>query len=66
MFLSCRGTRPPSKVLTALALAATALACPVAAQESSSTNDANNPLTPKVKINFHDYYVPSLTDLDDR
>lgn len=37
-----------------------------AAQDTSSTNDANNPLTPKVTFNLHNYYVPSLTDLDDR
>lgn len=41
-------------------------AAPAAAQDTSATNEANNPLTPKVTINFHNYYVPSLTDLDDR
>lgn len=37
-----------------------------AAQEHDDVNDANNPLTPKITINFHDYYVPELTDLPDR
>lgn len=36
------------------------------AQEHEAVNAANNPLTPKVTINFHDYYVPELTDLPDR
>ena len=35
-------------------------------QEHQAVNDANNPLTPKLTINFHDYYVPSLTDIPDR
>lgn len=30
------------------------------AQEHQDVNAANNPLTPKVTINFHDYYVPEL------
>lgn len=29
-------------------------------------DEANNPLTPKVTINLHNYYVPELTDLDGR
>jgi hypothetical protein len=36
------------------------------AQEHADVNEANNPLTPKITVNFHDYYVPELTDLDDR
>jgi hypothetical protein len=37
-----------------------------AAQEHDDVNAANNPLTPKITINFHDYYIPKLTDLPDR
>lgn len=36
------------------------------AQEHAAVNDANNPLTPKVTINFHDYYAPKLKDIPDR
>lgn len=35
-------------------------------EKSSSQNDANNPLTPKVTLNLHDYYVPSLIGVPDR
>ncbi|MGI6856099.1 hypothetical protein [Mesorhizobium sp. 1B3] len=35
-------------------------------QEHEAINEANNPLTPKVTINFHNYYVPELTELPDR
>lgn len=31
----------------------------------SSQNDANNPLTPKITINFQDYYIPRLEGLDE-
>ncbi|MFD1793274.1 hypothetical protein ACFSE0_16820 [Ochrobactrum teleogrylli] len=34
----------------------------VAAQEHQSVNDANNPLTPKITVNFHNYYVPEYMD----
>ncbi len=37
-----------------------------AAQGHDAVNEANNPLTPKITINFHDYYVPELTDIDGR
>jgi len=33
------------------------------AQEHSDVNAANNPLTPKITLNFHDYYVPELSGL---
>ncbi|KEA09361.1 hypothetical protein [Rhizobium rhizogenes] len=33
-----------------------------AAQAHQDVNEANNPLTPKITINLHDYYVPSFTD----
>ncbi len=36
------------------------------AQEHDAVNEANNPLTPKVTINLHNYYVPELTDLHDK
>ena len=39
------------------------LAGPVAAQEHQDVNDANNPLTPKITINFQDYYIPSFIDV---
>lgn len=39
---------------------------PASAQQPSSadTNAANNPLTPKITINFHDQVAPELYDLD--
>ncbi|MGE3784193.1 MAG: hypothetical protein AB7H71_15845, partial [Alphaproteobacteria bacterium] len=36
------------------------------ARAQSAQNDANNPLTPKITFNFHDYYDPSLFGLPDR
>ena len=36
------------------------------AQEHDAVNEANNPLTPKITINLHDYYVPKLDGLPDR
>ncbi|SPL61728.1 Possible Neuromedin U precursor [Ochrobactrum soli] len=38
----------------------------VAAQEHQSVNDANNPLTPKITVNFHNYYVPEIYGLSGR
>jgi hypothetical protein len=32
------------------------------AQEHEDVNAANNPLTPKITINFHDYFIPSFAD----
>jgi hypothetical protein len=52
-------------VATAALLMATS-ASVANAQEHDAVNEANNPLTPKITIDFHDYYVPELTDLDDR
>jgi hypothetical protein len=50
----------------ALAFAGAALSCGAAvAQDSGSINEANNPLTPKITINFQDYYVPSIYGLPD-
>lgn len=37
-------------------------AAPGLAQEHSEVNEANNPLTPKITINFHDYFIPSFND----
>ncbi|OOO19711.1 hypothetical protein [Agrobacterium pusense] len=34
----------------------------VAAQDHSDVNAANNPLTPKITINFQDYFIPSFND----
>jgi hypothetical protein len=36
------------------------------AQEHDKLNEANNPLTPKITINFQDYYDPSLYGLPGR
>ncbi len=36
------------------------------ASTSNSQNESNNPLTPKITLNVHDYYVPSFYGLDDR
>lgn len=45
-------------------LAFTALSFGTAvAQEHSDVNEANNPLTPKITVNFHDYYIPSFNDV---
>lgn len=33
------------------------------AQEHHEVNEANNPLTPKITINFHDYFIPSFRDV---
>lgn len=33
-----------------------------AAQEHQAVNEANNPLTPKITINFQDYFVPNFID----
>src|SRR5690606_20393250 len=38
----------------------------VSAQEHQAVNDANNPLTPKITINFHNYYVPEIYGLSGR
>jgi hypothetical protein len=58
-----------SKTLrVALALALVALcACRPAAARQPSGDDvtaANNPLTPKIKLNFHDLCAPEIYDLD--
>ncbi|WP_244538114.1 hypothetical protein [Mesorhizobium sp. YR577] len=42
------------------------IATSATAQEHEDVNAANNPLTPKITINLHDYYVPELTDLPNR
>ncbi|MDW5315431.1 hypothetical protein [Rhizobium sp. PL01] len=41
-------------------LGTTALA---SAQEHEAVNEANNPLTPKITINFQDYFIPSFIDV---
>ncbi|MFT3685309.1 MAG: hypothetical protein QM783_10355 [Phycisphaerales bacterium] len=41
-------------------------AAQTAADSGNAQNDANNPLTPKVTFNLHDYYVPSYYGLADR
>jgi hypothetical protein len=44
------------------ALAITPLAFAQAAPPSSEANEANNPLTPKITVNFHDQWAPQLYD----
>lgn len=50
---------PVLAIAATLALAATA----AFAQEHEDINSANNPLTPKITINFQDYFIPSFIDL---
>jgi hypothetical protein len=38
------------------------LASLASAQEHQDINEANNPLTPKITINFQDYFIPSFKD----
>ncbi|ASS53275.1 hypothetical protein E0H36_32270 [Rhizobium leguminosarum bv. viciae] len=47
-----------------LAVLMLAVAAPAVAQEAAhdTVNEANNPLTPKITINLHDYYIPSFID----
>jgi hypothetical protein len=47
-------------------LAAVGWSAPSIAQEHEDLNAANNPLTPKITINLHDYYIPELDGIDDR
>lgn len=51
-------------VLAATGLAALLGIGPAMAQDSAQ-NEANNPLTPKITLNLHDYYVPRMFDLGD-
>ena len=46
-------------IAATLALSGTA----AVAQEHEDINSANNPLTPKITINFHNYFIPSFIDL---
>jgi hypothetical protein len=58
------GARALSTILIALCAATGA---PVArAQKGDAANAANNPLTPSITFNFHDYYVPDIIGLSDR
>jgi len=50
----------------ALAAALCSWTAPATAQEQDKLNEANNPLTPKITINFQDYYDPSLYGLSGR
>jgi hypothetical protein len=54
------------KTLISLCVSTVTLAWPAVAQEQDDLNAANNPLTPKITINFHDYYAPELKDIPDR
>jgi hypothetical protein len=51
---------------TCLILAGSASAQDAGDDVHASVNDANNPLTPKITINFQDYFVPSLKGIPDR
>jgi hypothetical protein len=42
-----------------------ALAAP-AAEPAEDPNAANNPLTPKITLNFHEYHTPQLEGVPDR
>lgn len=46
------------------ALAAEPAATPASQESTSSQNAANNPLTPKITINLHDYYTPEYEGID--
>lgn len=48
------------KLLLALSLAMALTATAAKGQEENSTNEANNPLTPKITINLQNYYTPSF------
>lgn len=60
--------------LTLCAVAGTAVAAqsadptvpPPAADAPADSNAANNPLTPKITLNFHEFYIPKLEDVPDR
>jgi hypothetical protein len=47
----------------ALGTLALAIGWGPALADGNSQNDANNPLTPKITTNFHDYYIPSFNGL---
>lgn len=34
-------------------------------EQHTSSNEANNPLTPKITLNLHDYYIPRFVESDD-
>jgi hypothetical protein len=50
----------------AVGFALVALSSGGAFAQGADVNEANNPLTPKITINFQDYYVPSIHGLSDR
>lgn len=60
------GNRPLSPWASMMAVSMIALTGPAVAQEQDDLNAANNPLTPKITLNLHDYYVPELKDVPDR
>lgn len=51
------------KTFLATATAIAIALVPAGAQEHHEVNEANNPLTPKITINFHDYFIPGFNDL---
>jgi hypothetical protein len=46
----------------AASVACALLATDAAAQEHEDVNAANNPLTPKITLNLHNYFIPSFAD----
>jgi hypothetical protein len=48
------------KALALAAWALVSLATTASGQEHQDVNEANNPLTPKITLNLHDYYIPSF------
>ncbi|WP_428428629.1 hypothetical protein [Pararhizobium sp.] len=49
--------------LTAAFLVILCTGTTVSAQEHEDINAANNPLTPKITINFHNYFIPDFIDV---
>ncbi|WP_276119958.1 hypothetical protein [Pararhizobium qamdonense] len=45
------------------AFAGLCMVAAAAAQEHEDINAANNPLTPKITINFHNFYIPEFIDV---
>lgn len=54
------------RFLSWIGLGLTVMLSCATAQEHQAINDANNPLTPKITINFHNYYTNEIYGLPDR
>ncbi|WP_313534276.1 hypothetical protein [Haematobacter sp.] len=55
-----------TRLVPYLVACALALSANLTQAQQLDQNEANNPLTPKITLNLHDYYVPRFYDLDDR